>query len=65
MVLEFLNDLKSMVSSEEYKIILAMARDDIKFNMVSFNKKITPGQFIEVCKMCQLTLSRCNGGVRV
>lgn len=65
MVLEFLNDLKSKVSNEDYKIIIAMAKEDIKFNMVSFNKKITPGHFIDVCKMCQLTLSRCNGGIRV
>ena len=64
MVLEFLSDLKSKVGSDDYEILIAMAREDIKFNMVSFNRKITPGQFIEVCKMCQLTLSRCNGGVR-
>lgn len=64
MVLEFLNELKSKVSKEEYKIIFSMTIEDIRFNRTSFGIKTSPGDFIEICKMCQLTLSRCNGGIR-
>lgn len=64
MVLEFLSELKSKVSKEDYKIIFAMTREDIKFNRTSFNKKTTPVEFIEICKRCWSTFNRCNGGIR-
>lgn len=60
MVLEFLNYLKSKVSKEDYEIIFAMTRDDIRFNRTSFGKKTSPGEFIEICKRCSYALSRCN-----
>lgn len=64
MVLEFLNDLKLKVSGEDYKIIFSMTIEDIRFNRTSFGIKTSPSDFVEICKMCQLTLSRCNGGIR-
>lgn len=60
MVLEFLNDLKSKVSKEDFNIIFAMTREDIRFNRTSFNKKTTPEEFIEICKRCYVALSRCS-----
>ncbi len=63
MVLEFLNNLKSKVSKEDFAVIFAMTREDIRFNKVSFNKKITPKEFVEICTRCWITLNRCNGGV--
>ncbi|WP_236895454.1 hypothetical protein [Clostridium beijerinckii] len=61
MVLEFLNDLKSkVISKEEFNIIFAMTREDIRFNRTSFNKKTTPEEFIEICKRCCVALSRCS-----
>ena len=60
MVLEFLNDLKSKVSKEEFNIIFAMTREDIRFNRTSFNKKTTPEEFIEICERCCVALSRCS-----
>lgn len=60
MVLDFLNELKSKVSDEDYKIIFDMAIDDIKFNRTSFNKRTSPGEFIEICKRCWNALNRCN-----
>lgn len=60
MVLEFLNDLKSKVSKEDFNIIFAMAREDIRFNRTSFNKKTTPEEFIEICESCCVALSRCS-----
>jgi hypothetical protein len=65
MVLEFLNDLKSKVSAEDYKIIFSMTIDDIRFNRTSFGIKTSPIEFIDICKRCWNVLSRCNGGVRV
>lgn len=60
MVLKFLKDLKSKVSKEDFNIIFAMTREDIRFNRTSFNKKTTPEEFIEICKRCYVTLSRCS-----
>jgi len=65
MVLEFLNELKSKVSEEDYRIIFGMTIDDIKFNKTSFGKKTTPGEFIEICKRCWNALNRCKGAVQV
>lgn len=61
MVLKFLNTLKKNVSENDYKIIWDMAVADIKFNMLMFNKKVTPEHFINVCKRCQKALNRCGG----
>lgn len=60
MVLEFLSDLKSKISKENYNIIFAMAREDIMFNRTSFNKKTTPEEFIEICERCCLALKKCS-----
>ncbi|AGF54777.1 putative RNA polymerase [Clostridium phage HM T] len=60
MVLEFLSDLKSKISKENYNIIFAMAREDIRFNRTSFNKKTTPEEFIEIFKRCYVALSKCK-----
>lgn len=60
MVLKFLNDLKSKVGKEEFNIIFSMAREDIRFNRTSFNKKTTPEEFVEICKMCYVAFSRCS-----
>lgn len=60
MVLKFLNDLKSKVSKEDFNIIFSMAREDIRFNRTSFNKKTSPEEFIEICKRCYAAFSRCS-----
>jgi len=65
MVLDFLKQLRAKVSQEDYKNILDMTIDDIRFNRTSFGKKTSPGEFIEICKRCCIALNRCNGGVRV
>ena len=64
MVLDFLNELKSKVSKEDFKTNFDMTIDDIKFNRTSFGKKTSPGEFIEICKMCCNALNRCNGGIQ-
>ena len=65
MVSEFLDELKTKVSEEEYRVIFGMTIDDIRFNRTSFGKRTSPGEFIEICKRCWCALNRCNGGVRV
>ena len=60
-VKKFLNSLRERVGEDDYKIILDMAATDIKFNMIGFNKKVTPEYFICVCERCHKTLRRCGG----
>lgn len=63
MVKDFLNQLKSNVSKNDFNTILNMAADDIRFNMINFNKKVTPEYFITICKRCQKVLNKCSGGM--
>ena len=65
MILDFLNELKSKVSKEDYKTIFDMTIDDIRFNRTGFNKNTSPGEFVEICRRCWITVNRCNGGVQV
>lgn len=51
-VFEFLTELKSQVTDEEFKIILSATDADIKFNRVGFGKKTSPEQYINICKCC-------------
>ncbi|NOW07816.1 hypothetical protein [Clostridium beijerinckii] len=51
MIIEFLKDLRSRITEEEYKIILNIVREDIQFNFINFNKEITQEEFIEICKI--------------
>lgn len=65
MVLDFLKQLRAKVSQEDFKTILDMTIDDIRFNRTSFGRKTSASEFIEICKRCCIALNRCNGGFRV
>lgn len=60
MIREFLNDLKTRLSKEDFNMILEMTKADIKFNRTGFNKKTSPEEFVQICKRCCIALSRCN-----
>lgn len=64
MVMEFLENLKKKVNEVDYETIWNMAIDDIKFNMLMFDKKVSPEYFIKICERCEKTLNRCNGGIQ-
>lgn len=51
MVIKFLNALKSKTTKGEFKEILAMVDQDVKFNRVSFGKCTSPKEFINVCNI--------------
>lgn len=51
MVFKFLRDLRADVSESEFKDILSIVTEDIKFNQVAFNKRTSPQQFINVCNI--------------
>lgn len=48
MVSKFLNELKIDTTDEEFREILKMTEDDIKFNKIGFNKKTTQIELINI-----------------
>lgn len=60
-IFEFLTELKSNVTEEEFKMILAATDADIKFNRVGFGKRTTPKQYINVCRACCNLFLRIEG----
>lgn len=52
MVFKFLTLLKSHVTDEQFKEILAAADQDIKFNRVMFGKTTKPLEYIKICTRC-------------
>lgn len=52
MVFQFLKWLRSNVTEEEFKNILAIADADIKFNRIKFGKRTTSLVYIGICTKC-------------
>lgn len=57
-VFEFLSELKKQVTDEEFKLILAITDEDIKFNRVQFGKVTRPHDYIAICRLCKGLLLR-------
>lgn len=57
-VFKFLSELKKQVTDEEFKLILAVTDEDIKFNRVQFGKVTRPHDYIEICKLCKEAVLR-------
>nr|WP_302661456.1 hypothetical protein [uncultured Clostridium sp.] len=53
MLFSWLSELKSNTTHEEFKEILKMASDDIKFNRTSFKKCTNAKKFIEIAERCR------------
>lgn len=62
MLIDELNKIKKKISPNEFKEIMEMTEQDIKFNRVSFNKKTGPNEFLQICIRSFLVLRRCNNG---
>jgi len=54
----FLDLLKSEITKEEFKEIVTMTDDDIKFNRVHFGKTTNLKEYIRICVLCAKTFSR-------
>lgn len=59
MVFKFLQILRSYVTREQFKHILAAADSDIKFNRVRFGKTTSPKAYIKICTTCADAIIRC------
>ncbi|CAI3208556.1 hypothetical protein [Clostridium neonatale] len=63
MVFKFLTLLKSYVTEEQFKEILIMADQDIKFNRVGFGKTTKPLEYLRICTRCANVVLRSGGAV--
>lgn len=50
MLYRYLTELKLSTTKDEFKEILAIATDDIKFNRIGFGKCTGSDKFIEICE---------------
>lgn len=52
MVFAFLDELKANTNEKEFKDVLKMADEDIKFNRVRFGICTSQEDYIEICERC-------------
>lgn len=60
MLIEELDKLKQKTTQSEFRAILTMAEQDIKFNRAFFKKVTGPKYFLEICNRSLTVLRRCN-----
>lgn len=51
MVIKFLQWLETQVTKEQFKLILDMTDEDIKFNRVRFGKRTNQMQYVNICRI--------------
>lgn len=59
MVFKYLESLKSQTTDEQFREILEMADQDIKFNRVGFKKTTAPRTYIDICDRCKSVIIAC------
>ena len=59
-MLKYLNWLKSNTSTEIFEKILEDVTVVIKFNNISFGKKTSQEEFVEICKRTHKIYLRCE-----
>ena len=57
---EYLRELKTKVSQKNFKLILDMATEDIKFNNVRFGKITSQSEFVGIVERCYVASSKCE-----
>lgn len=60
MIFEFLKELRSQITDEEFNETLKLATQDIKSNRVGFNKYTQSRELIEIC-MSSLIIIQSEG----
>lgn len=53
------NKIGQSISDWEFKEVMQMTDDDIKFNFIDFNKRITPDEKLIIAVRCATALKRC------
>lgn len=59
MLFNYLNNLKNNTNDEDFREILKMVEDDIKFNRTSMGKKTSTKEFIKICEITKEVYARC------
>lgn len=59
MLFSFLQELRNNTNDKEFKEILKITSDDIKFNRVSFGKTTSQEEFINICQRSYKALRVC------
>jgi hypothetical protein len=59
MLKEALEKRVGQVSNSEFAEIMEAATEDIKFNYISFKKKISLQAVLDIAERCAITLKRC------
>lgn len=59
MLFKYLTELKKSLGKEGFKTFMLDVERDIKFNRVTFNKRTTTIEFINICEGLKMALSRC------
>lgn len=49
MLLRYLDELKQVTTKDQFKDVLKITEDDIKFNKIMFNKVTSTHEFIIIC----------------
>ena len=59
MLFNYLKSLKNSTNDKDFKEILKITSDDIKFNRVSFGKTTSQEEFINICQRSYKALRAC------
>lgn len=59
MLFKYLENLKNNTNDEDFKEILKIATDDIKFNRILFGKLTKANEFIKIIEFSKEAVSKC------
>lgn len=58
MLLDYLIEIKESLSEKEFKDFMIDVERDIKVNRISFGKRTSPREFINICEILKGALER-------
>ena len=58
MLIKYLTELKNSLPDEEFKLFMVDVENDIKFNRVTFGKRTSQKEFINICEILKGALVR-------
>lgn len=58
MLLDYLIEIKESLSEKEFKDFMVDVERDIKVNRISFGKRTSPREFINICEILKGALER-------
>lgn len=60
MLLQYLTEIKSSLSKEEFLKFMSDVTNDIKVNRIAFNKRTSQAEFKYICEILKVVLIRCE-----